>query len=336
MRTMELASLRVAEEITELVGETPVLHLRKIVPSNSADIFAKLEYLNPGGSIKDRAALGMIQRAEKDGRLRPGATIFEATAGNTGVGLALIGCGRGYKVVLAVPEKFSREKVELMHALGAEVIRTPDADGMQGAINYVKERAAKTPNSFVAGQFENQDNPDFHYETTAREFYEQMQGRVDALVIGVGTGGTFTGIARYFKERNPNVLAVVVEPQGSILSGPKGNYCTEGIGVSFIPKTYDGLLADEIIAVSDHDAFDMVKKLAATEGVLGGSSAGANVFGALEIAKRLGPGKRVATIIPDSAERYLSKNIFHFNDQKEDRPKSDGPAGSTPNGQPKE
>jgi cysteine synthase A len=313
MKTAEDMSLRIAEEITELVGRTPVLHLRRIVPADAADVYAKLEYLNPGGSIKDRAALGMIDRAEKDGRLKPGATIFEATAGNTGVGLALIGVSRGYKVVLAVPEKFSREKVELMSALGAEVIRTPDAEGMQGAIDRVKERAAKTPNSFMAAQFENQDNPNFHYETTAREYWEQLEGRLDAVVIGVGTGGTFTGVARYFKERNPKLLAVGVEPQGSILcGGPKGNYSIEGIGVSFIPKTYDGTLADEIIAVSDRDAFDTVKKLAAVEGVLGGSSAGANVFVSIEIAKRLGPGKRVATIIPDSAERYLSKDIFNF------------------------
>lgn len=312
-KTIEAPALRVAEEITELVGGTPVLHLRKIVPPGAADVFAKLEYLNPGGSIKDRAALGMIQKAERDGRLRPGATIFEATAGNTGVGLALIGCGRGYKVVLAVPEKFSQEKVELMAALGAEVIRTPDGEGMQGAIDYVKGRAAKTPNSFVAGQFENQDNPNFHYETTARELYEQLQGQVDAVVIGSGTGGTFTGIARYLKERIPRVLAVVVEPQGSILGGgPKGSYSIEGIGASFIPKTFDGSLADDIIAVSDDDAFTMVKRLAAEEGVLAGSSAGANVFVSIEIAKKLGPGKRVATIIPDSAERYLSKDIFHY------------------------
>jgi len=313
MKTLETSCLRMAEEITELVGNTPVLHLRRIAPAGAADIYAKLEYLNPGGSIKDRAALGMIQRAEQDGRLRPGSTIFEATAGNTGVGLALIGCNRGYKVVLAVPEKFSREKVELMAALGAEVIRTPDAEGMEGAIQYVKDRAAKTPNSFVAAQFENQDNPDFHYETTAREFYEQMQGRVDAVVIGAGTGGTFTGVARNFKEKNPKVLAVVVETKGSILGGgPKGSHEIEGIGASFIPKTFDASLADEIIAVSDHDGFDMVKKLAAVEGVLAGSSAGANVFVSIEIAKRLGAGKRVATIIPDSAERYLSKDIFHF------------------------
>src|SRR5450755_1262874 len=313
-KTAELSSLRVAEEITELVGETPVLHLRKIVPADAADVYAKLEYLNPGGSIKDRAALGMILDAEKDGRLRPGATIFEATAGNTGVGLALIGCGRGYSVVLAVPERFSQEKVTLMEALGAEVTRTPYSEGMEGAIRYVKERAAKTENAFVAAQFENQANPDFHYETTARELFEQMQGRVDAVVIGAGTGGTFTGVARYFKERLPHVLAIAVETQGSILGGgPKGEHEIEGIGASFIPATFDGTLADEIIAVSDHDGFDMVKKLAAQEGVLSGSSGGANVFVSIEIAKRLGPGKRVATIIPDSAERYLSKNIFHFN-----------------------
>jgi len=337
MKTAEIAPLRVAEEITELVGETPVLHLRKIVPPNTADVFAKLEYLNPGGSIKDRAALGMIQRAEEDGRLRPGATIFEATAGNTGVGLALIGCTRGYKVVLAVPEKFSQEKAELMAGLGAEVIRTPDAEGMEGAICYVKERAAQTINSFMAAQFENQDNPQFHYETTARELYEQMQGRVDAVVLGVGTGGTFTGVARYFKERNPHVLAIVADTEGSVLGGgPKGPHAVEGIGASFIPKTFDGSLADEIIVVSDYDAFDMVKKLAAVEGVLAGSSAGTNVFASIQIAKRLGPGKRVATIIPDSAERYLSKDIFHFNDLQESCKKSPAPAASTPNGQPKE
>jgi cysteine synthase A len=316
MKTAEMTSLRVAEDITELVGETPILHLRKIVSADAADLYAKLEYLNPGGSIKDRAALGMITKAERDGRLQPGATIFEATAGNTGVGLALIGSGRGYKTVLAVPEGFSIEKIKLMEAFGAEVIRTPQAEGMQAAIDYVKERAAKTPNSFVAGQFENQDNPDFHYETTAHEVYDQLGGQIDAVVIGSGTGGTFTGVARYLKERNPRVVAVVVETQGSVLGGgPKGEHEVEGIGASFIPKTCDLSLADEIIAVSDHDAFDMVKKLAALEGVLAGSSAGANVFAAIGIAKRLGPGKRVATLIPDSAERYLSKDIFHFNEK---------------------
>lgn len=313
MRTAEMSSLRVAEEISELVGETPVLHLKKLVPRDAADVYAKLEYLNPGGSIKDRTALGIINDAERKGLLGPGSTIFEATAGNTGVGLALIGCSRGYKVFLAVPERFSREKVMLMEALGAKVVRTPDAQGMQGAIRLVKDLAAKTPNSFVAAQFENQANPDFHYETTAREFYEQLQGQIDALVIGAGTGGTFTGVARFLKERLPNVLTVAVETQGSVLGGgPKGEHQVEGIGASFIPQTFDPSVADEIIAVNDQDAFDMVKKLAAFEGVLGGSSAGANLFAAVQVAKRLGPGKRVATMIPDSAERYLSKDIFHF------------------------
>ena len=219
MKTAEMASLRVAEEITELVGETPVLHLHKLVPSGIADVYAKLEYLNPGGSIKDRAALGMITKAESAGKLKPGATIFEATAGNTGVGLALIGSGRGYKTVLAVPEGFSQEKVTLMEALGAEVIRTPKAGGMQAAIDYVTERAASTPNSFIAGQFSNLDNPDFHYETTGRELYDQLGGQVDAVVIGCGTGGTFTGVARYVKERNPKALAIAVETEGSVLGG---------------------------------------------------------------------------------------------------------------------
>ncbi len=316
MKTAEMTSLRVAEDITELVGETPVLHLRHVVPSGAADVYAKLEYLNPGGSIKDRAALGMILRAEREGKLEPGSTIFEATAGNTGVGLALIGSGRGYKTVLAVPEGFSQEKCTLMEALGAEVIRTPRAAGMQGAIDYMTARAAKTPKAFIAAQFENQANPDFHYETTARELYEQMHGRVDAVVIGSGTGGTFTGIARFLKQQNPSVLTIAVETQGSILGGgPKGEHEVEGIGASFIPKTFDYSVCDEIIAVSDYDAFDMVKQLAAKEGVLGGSSAGANVFASIAIARRLGSGKRVATIIPDSAERYLSKDIFRFNEK---------------------
>lgn len=311
MRSVESTRLRVAEEITEIVGETPILHLKHLSPPDGADVYAKLEYLNPGGSIKDRAAIGIIRRGEQEGKLRRGTTIFEATAGNTGVGLALIGVSRGYKVVLFVPEKFSQEKVMIMRALGAEVTRTPDAEGMEGAIQRMRAAAAQTPNSFIAAQFENQANPDYHYQTTGKEIYEQMEGRVDAVVIGAGTGGTFTGVARYVKERNPQALAVAVETVGSVLGGgPKGTYKIEGIGASFIPKTFDGALADQYIAVSDPDAFNTVKALAAKEGVLGGSSAGANVFAAIQVAKRLGKGKRVVTIVPDSAERYLSKKIF--------------------------
>lgn len=303
--------LRVAEDITELVGETPMLHLRRIVPAGSADIYAKLEYLNPGGSVKDRAAIGIIKKAEEQGLLRKGSTILEATAGNTGVGLALIGVSRGYRVIFCVPEGFSEEKAKIMRALGAEVFRTPEADGMLGAIRKVKELAANIPGSFTALQFENQANPEYHYQTTAREIYEQMQGKVDAVVIGVGTGGTFSGIARFLKEKNPNVLAVAVETQGSILQGgAPGKHKVEGIGVSFIPKTFDARIADEIIMVNDPEAFSTVSELARTEGVLAGSSGGANAYAALQIAKRLGPGKRVVTVIPDSAERYMSKDIF--------------------------
>ena len=311
MKIIEGARLRVADDITKLVGETPILKLKRVTPNGWGDVYAKLEYLNPGGSVKDRAAIGIIRRAEEQGRLRPGGTIVEATAGNTGIGLALIGVNRGYKVKLFVPERFSEEKVMIMRALGAEVTRTPDAEGMQGAIKQAKELTDKDPDAFMAGQFENPANPDYHYETTAREIYDQMEGNIDALVIGSGTAGTFTGIARFMKERLPRVLAYAVETQGSVLGGGKpGPHKVEGIGASFIPKNFDASVCDEILMVTDAQAFGMVKELAAREGVLAGSSGGANVYAALGIAQKLGPGKRVVTMIPDSAERYLSKKIF--------------------------
>src|SRR5215468_1306792 len=301
----------IAENIIELVGETPMLHLRRMVPAGAADVFAKLENFNPGGSVKDRAAIGMIERAEKEGRLKPGSTILEATAGNTGIGLALIGVNKGYRVILCVPEKFAEEKVKIMRALGAEVIRTPDAEGIKGAIAKVRELAVSIPGSFTALQFENPANPDYHHATTAAEMYEQMGGKIDAVVIGVGTGGTFTGVARYMKERSPAILCVAVETQGSVLGGGQpGPHKVEGIGSSFIPKTFDPTVCDEVIAVNDENAFATVAQLAKQEGVLGGSSSGANVYAAIDVAKKLGAGKRVVTIIPDAAERYLSKNIF--------------------------
>ena len=306
-----MSHLRVADDITQLVGETPMLQLKHLVPKGSADVFAKLEYLNPGGSVKDRAAIGIIRRAEQEGKLFPGGTIVEATAGNTGIGLALIGVNRGYKVSLFVPENFSQEKVTIMRALGADVVRTPDDEGMQGAIKRAKELVASDPKAFMAGQFENMANPDYHYETTAREMFEQLDGHADAVVLGCGTCGTFSGVARYFKEKLPHVLAFAVETQGSILKGGQpGPHKVEGIGVSFIPKTFDASVCDDVIMVTDDDAFGMVKSLAANEGVLAGSSGGAAIFAALQVAKKLGSGKRVATIIPDSAERYLSKKIF--------------------------
>src|ERR1700722_12719892 len=250
----------IAEDVTELMGSTPMLHLHRVVPAGAADIYAKIEFFNPGGSVKDRAALGMILDAERRGLLQPGGTIVEATAGNTGVGLALV---------------------------------------------------EETPGSFAALQFENLANPEFHHDTTARELWEQMEGRVDAFVAGVGTGGTFSGVARFLKEQNQNILTVAVETQGSILGGgPPGPHKVEGIGVSFIPRTFDRDCCDEIMAVNDEDAFGMVKRLAAEEGLVGGSSSGAAVFAAVELARELGEGKRVAVIIPDSAERYLSKKIL--------------------------
>jgi len=305
-----MTSLRVADDITQLVGGTPLLKLRRIVPAGSAEVFAKLEYLNPGGSVKDRAALGIIRKAEEQGLLKPGSTIVEATAGNTGIGLALIGVSRGYKVAFFVPQRMSEEKVKIMRALGAEVTRTPDDEGMAGAIQRAQEFATEC-NGFMARQFENPANPDYHFETTAAEIFQQMEGRIDAVVIGAGTAGTFTGVARYMKKKLPKVLAVAVETQGSILGGgPPGKHKVEGIGSSFIPKNFDKSICDEILMVNDEDAFATVNKLAALEGILGGSSSGANVFAALKIAQRLGTGKRVVTIIPDSAERYLSKKIF--------------------------
>jgi cysteine synthase A len=311
IKTIEGTRLRVSDDITKLVGETPVLQLKRLVPEGSAEVFAKLEYLNPGGSVKDRAAIGIIKRAEEKGLLQPGGTIVEATAGNTGIGLALIGVNRGYRVALFVPERFSEEKVLIMRALGAAVTRTPEDEGMLGAIEQAKRLVAHTPNAFMAGQFENPANPDYHYETTAVEIFEQMEGRIDAVVIGSGTAGTFTGVSRYMKQHLASVLTVAVTTQGSVLGGgTAGPHKVEGIGSSFIPPNFDASVCDEVLVATDLEAFAMVKELAACEGVLAGSSGGANVFVSLLVAKRLGAGKRVVTIIPDSAERYLSKKIF--------------------------
>ena len=311
--TMRLTGggLRVAADITELVGHTPMLRLVRLAPPEWAEVYAKLEFLNPGGSVKDRAALGMILDAEREGRLQPGSTIVEATAGNTGVGLALVGVSRGYRVCLFVPEGFAEEKCILMRGFGATVVRTPEAEGMSGAIRRALEMAKDDPSIFPAMQFDNRANPQFHHDTTAAEIWEQMEGRIDAWVSGVGTGGTFSGVAQFLKEQNPSILTVAVESQGSVLQGgAPGPHKVEGIGASFVPRTFDRDVADEIMMVDDRKAFAMVRRLAAEEGLLGGSSTGAILHAALEIAARLGPGKRIATIVPDSAERYLSKKIF--------------------------
>lgn len=300
------------ENIIELVGKTPLLHLSRFARPPLADIYAKLEYMNPGGSVKDRAALGMILDAEERGLLRPGSTIIEPTAGNTGIGLALIGVQRGYRVILCVPEGYSREKMKIMEALGGEIEYVTKEEGMQGAVERAGELARKTPNSFVPQQFENPSNPCFHERTTAREILEQMEGRIDAVVIGAGTAGTFTGVARTIRKINAQVLCVLVEPEGSIIGGGQpGEHKVEGIGqAQFIPKNCDLSLADETIMIYDDEAFATVRKLAEMEGVLCGGSSGAAAAAAYRVAERLGAGKRIVTLFPDGAERYMSQGIF--------------------------
>jgi len=288
-----------------------MLQLTSIAGPSDADVFVKLEFLNPGGSVKDRLGVGMIARAERDGLLKRGGTIIEPTAGNTGIGLALAGVRMGYRVILCVPEHFSVEKREVMKGLGGEVVLTPKDDGIRGAIAKAEELAREIPNAYVPQQFRNVYNSETHYETTAPEIWEQMDGKVDAFIAGAGTGGTFTGIARYLRERNPDVYLAVVQPQGSVFTGgAPGPHEVEGIGSSFIPPVLDLEIANEVITVPDEPAFLMVSRLAAEEGVLGGSSSGANVTAAMQVARKLGPGKRVVTLIPDAAERYMSKGIF--------------------------
>ena len=298
--------------VLDLIGNTPIVQLTSIPKHTDAAIFVKLENLNPGGSVKDRIGVGMIARAERDGALKRGGTIIEPTAGNTGIALALVGVRMGYRVILCVPENFSIEKREVMKALGGEVELTPKDDGMKGAIARAEQLAKSIPNSYIPQQFVNPYNTESHYETTGPEIYEQMDGRIDAFVAGAGTGGTFTGVSKYLRERIRDVYCVIVEPQGSILKGGEaGPHEVEGIGASsFIPPVLDMSLANEIIQIEDDPAFAMVKRLAREEGILGGSSAGANVAAALQVAEKLGAGKRVITLIPDPAERYISKGIF--------------------------
>jgi cysteine synthase len=302
--------MQTVESILDLIGRTPLLRLKELEADEGGEIWAKLESLNPGFSVKDRVGLALVRRAEADGRLASGGTVVEATAGNTGLSLAMVGRRRGYRVVLVMPENFSIEKRRLMRALGGEVIVTSADDGIPGAQKRAQEIADSTPGAFYVNQFANPANPDVHFATTGPEIYEQMGGRLDALVAGCGSGGTFSGTARFLKQEIPHLLAVAVEPKGSILAGAPGSYEIEGIGMSVLHPTMQIDLADEIISVPDVNAFRWVRRLAADCGVLAGSSAGAAVWAAAQVAERLGAGKKVVTIIPDSAERYLSKDIY--------------------------
>ena len=304
--------MRVAESVLDLVGQTPLLHISRFAPPPLAGIYAKIEWLNPGGSIKDRAALGMILDAEDRGLLKTGATIIEPTAGNTGIGLALVGVARGYRVILCVPRGFAEEKMKLIQALGGEIEYVPNEAGMQGAIDRCRELSDAIQGSFVPQQFENTANPCFHERSTGREIIEQMNGRIDAVVIGAGTSGTFVGVSRAVRRVNKDVLCVLVEPEGSIYGGkPPGPKKVEGIGQrDFIPKIYDASLADEIMMVSDEDVCDAIRRIARLEGLLGGWSTGAAAAASYKIAEKLGPGKNIVTVFPDGAERYSSQGIF--------------------------
>lgn len=310
---------RPVDSVLDLIGGTPIVRLGNLPEPGWANLFAKLEFMSPGFSVKDRLGIGLIRHAEREGLIGKGSTIVEPTAGNTGIGLALVGARLGYRIILVVPEGYSVEKQKLMTALGGKVVNTPADDGMKAAIEKAYEIASGIEGAYVPQQFANPANAQIHYETTAVEIWEQMEGRVDAFVAGSGTGGTFTGVARYLREQNPKILTVLVEPQGSVLGGGEpGPHDVEGIGASFIPESADLSLADSIVMVADAPAFRMVKRLALEEGVLGASSAGASVHAALDVARDLGEGKNVVTIIPDSSERYLSKDIYDWKEAEED------------------
>jgi cysteine synthase A len=298
-------------DIKEMVGNTPMLKLNNFDIKDGVSIFAKLENFNPGGSVKDRIGVYMIESAEKRGILKKGYTIIEATAGNTGLGIALGALNKGYRVIFVVPTKFSVEKQTLMKALGAEIVNTPEDRGMLGAIEKSQELLESIPNSISLKQFENADNPQTHYLTTGPEIYLDMEGQIDYLVAGAGTGGTFTGVARYLKEKIKNVKSVLTDPKGSTLGGgEEGHYEVEGIGNNFIPNTMDMDLVDKVIKINDEEAFNMVKKLAEKEGLIVGSSSGAAMAGAIKLSETVEKGN-IVVIFPDRGDRYFSKNIYN-------------------------
>lgn len=304
--------MKPVNNITDLIGNTPVVRLNKIVPDNAADVYVKLEMFNPTKSVKDRAANNMIKMAEEQGLIQPGDTIIEPTSGNTGIGLAMVAAARGYRAILVLPDNATQERINLLKAFGAEVVLTPNEDKMPGAIKKALELKEEIPNSFIPQQFENTANPDIHRTTTALEILEQMNGELDAFIATAGTGGTITGTGETLKEKLPNLYIAVVEPKGSpVLSGGKpGKHKLVGTSPGFIPDILNTKVYDEIMQIEDDEAVEIFKKLAREEGVFVGPSAGAAVFAAIEIAKRLGKGKKVLCIAPDTGERYLSMNLF--------------------------
>jgi len=303
---------KVAENVLELIGFTPMVKLKKIVDKDTAEIYAKLESFNPGGSVKDRICLSMIEDAEKKGKLKPGAIVVEPTSGNTGIGLAMVCAVKGYKCIITMPESMSLERIFILKSYGAEVVLTPAIEGMSGAIKKAEEIIKKTRNSFMPQQFNNLANPEIHRRTTAQEVLAATNSKLDAFVAGVGTGGTITGVGEILKKKNPNIKIVAVEPSTSaVLSGKSsGPHKIQGIGAGFIPKVLNRTIIDEMVTVDDGQAFRITKRLAREEGLFVGISAGAAAFAALKVAKDLGKGKRVVVILPDTGERYFSMEQY--------------------------
>lgn len=303
--------MRVFNNIHELVGNTPTVLLNNFKVKENVNIYAKLELWNPGGSVKDRLGMYFIEDAERNGLLKPGMTIVEATAGNTGIGVAFAALGKGYRVIFVVPTKFSCEKLALMRAFGAEIIQTPRELGMKGATDKAAELLAEIPGSISFKQFENPANPMAHYYMTGPEIYNDMDGKIDYFVAGAGTGGTYTGVMRYLKERNPDIKGVLADPVGSIIGGNQihADYDIEGIGNDFIPATMDTSLIDLCINVADDDAYRVSREIASKEGIIAGSSSGAGLWCAMELAKRIESGN-IVVLFPDRGDRYISKGIY--------------------------
>lgn len=302
--------MKYLNDIRELIGNTPIIKINNIHAKEGVNIFAKLESQNPGGSVKDRIGVYMLEKAEKEGILKPGYTIIEATAGNTGIGVALAAINKGYNVIFVVPLKFSTEKQALMRALGATIMNTPRELGMLGAVDKANELLATIKNSIALKQFENEANPLAHYETTGPEIYDALDGKIDYFVAGAGSGGTYTGVVKYLKERNSDIKGILADPEGSTMGGgAEGCYNVEGIGNNFIPDTMEMSLVDEIIKVNDEESFSMVKKLAFKEGLIVGSSSGAAMAATLKLAQTIDRGN-IVTVFPDRGDRYFSKNIY--------------------------
>ncbi|ADI25138.1 cysteine synthase A [Geobacillus sp. G4] len=306
---------RTVNSITELIGDTPAVKLNRIVDEDSADVYLKLEFMNPGSSVKDRIALAMIEAAEKAGKLKPGDTIVEPTSGNTGIGLAMVAAAKGYKAVLVMPDTMSLERRNLLRAYGAELVLTPGAQGMRGAIAKAEE-LVREHGYFMPQQFKNEANPEIHRLTTGKEIVEQMGDQLDAFVAGVGTGGTITGAGKVLREAYPNIKIYAVEPADSpVLSGGKpGPHKIQGIGAGFVPDILDTSIYDGVITVTTEEAFAAARRAAREEGILGGISSGAAIHAALKVAKELGKGKKVLAIIPSNGERYLSTPLYQFED----------------------